>query len=57
MLAGVCLVCCRDAARDECQRFTGADLFNPEYSDELTYLSDVIADSGTLADLLAGVMS
>ena len=38
----------RDDARDNCQRYRGADLFNPEYSDELVFLQSALTDAGTL---------
>jgi len=37
---GVCLSKYRGNARDECQSYTGADLWNPEYSDESEFLSN-----------------
>ena len=36
----------REDARDECQRYTGADLHNPEFEDEARFLTEFIYQSG-----------
>ena len=35
--------CHRAHARDECQRFTNGDLFNPEYPDEQEFINKLIS--------------
>ena len=36
----------REAARDDCQRYGGADLYNPEYEDEAEFLALHILNYG-----------